>query len=782
MARKFPAEDPGLPDLTRESDTDQSAAKALRQLRLSYVLGLAAIAVLTVVSHGVLLLTVHQTASDATIINVAGRQRMLSQRITSLSLQFDAAAASEDRYRSAEIAERLESAFVLWRSSHEGLVQRDSALALSGTNTPEIVLAFSALDASRRAIEASIETILAANADVATGQVPDSIRMPLDSLTAAVESYLPQMNAIVGMYERESQRAVFRIELVAWAIALITLLVLTLEYFLVYEPALRRMRRQYRIIADQNLVIAHTENAIVLTDAERRITWANPGFTRITGYSLEEALNRSPGELLQCERTDPAVVQQIRERLNAEQIFKGEILNRTKHGTDYWLNLEIYPRHAENGELIGFVASEVDITEFRDAVQQAEAANRAKSEFLANMSHEIRTPMTAILGYSELILEQPQNPEDVEAHARTIHNNARHLLAIINDILDMSKIEVGQMKTEQIEVDPVQLIEEVASLTRPQAIDKGLEVSVHYPGEMPATIRSDPTRLRQILLNLVGNAIKFTDAGKISIETVCMREHGKMMFRVRDTGIGMTEAQCAKIARFEAFVQADSATTRRFGGTGLGLRISSRLAEMLGGGLTLKSTPGVGSEFTVTIATGPLGDVTFRDLASAEQELRALSQARGSTVSRLDTGPAECLEGARILLAEDGMDNQRLVRFHLTRAGGEVDIVDNGQLAVHHVEAASPDRRPQLVLMDMQMPVLDGYDATRKLRALGYTAPIIALTAHAMSGDRDRCLEAGCDDYLTKPIDRKLLIQTCARWLHANDRPKKDSRETHSVA
>ncbi|MCC5860543.1 MAG: response regulator [Gammaproteobacteria bacterium] len=763
--------DRGFLALTPERGTTETGTRALRQLRSSYLLGLVALALLTVISHGVLLFTVHQTASDATVINVAGRQRMLSQRVTSLSLQLSEAIAWEDRDRVAELRDRLESAFALWNSSHLALIERDAAAGLSGRNTAAIIGEFAILDSSYRSVQASIEHILTASADMAQAGVLESIRASIGVLTGEVEVYLPRMNAIVGLYERESQRAVFRIELVAWAIGLITLAVLTLEYYFVYEPSFRRMRRQYQVIEDQNTVIERTENAIVLTDAARKIIWVNPGFTRITGYSLQECQGRSPGELLQCDRTDPSVVQQMREKLKAEQYFKGEILNRSKDGTDYWLDLEIYPRHAANGDLIGFVASEVDITAFRDAVQRAEAASRAKSEFLANMSHEIRTPMTAILGFTDLILEKPDAAADTESHARTIQTHAKHLLAIINDILDMSKIEVGQMKTERVKTDPVQIVEEVASLMRPHALKKGLDFAVDYTGDIPALIHSDPTRLRQILLNLVGNAIKFTDSGRIRVEVTCLQEQQQMAFRISDTGIGMTEAQRARVARFEAFVQADSGTTRRFGGTGLGLRISSRLAELLGGSLTLDSAHGAGSEFSVTVATGALEGVAFRELSTADSALLAAQHSHRSATTLLVSDTARSLAGVRVLLAEDGVDNQRLVRFHLTKAGAEVAVAENGQLAVEHVLSAAPDQRPELVLMDMQMPVLDGYAATRRIRADGYTAPIIALTAHAMSGDRDRCLEAGCDDYLTKPIDKQLLVSTCARWLRSHETP-----------
>ncbi len=396
--------------------------------------------------------------------------------------------------------------------------------------------------------------------------------------------------------------------------------------------------------------------------------------------------------------------------------------------------------------------------QLRDAKATAEAANRSKSEFVANMSHEIRTPMTAILGFAEVLLEQArmadEPPEQLEA-AETIKRNGEYLLSIINDILDCSKIEAGKMTVELIPISVCKLITETMSLASVPAKAKRLPVEVEYEGPIPETIRSDPTRLRQILLNLLANAIKFTESGgvRLLVRLVADRAAPYMQFDVVDTGAGMKAEQVARL--FQPFTQAESSTTRIHGGTGLGLPISKQLAALLGGDVTLVETrPGGGTRFRVTVATGSLDGVKLIDDP----------QCGTTTTGRGDEQPGERsldLRGCRVLLAEDGPDNQRLLGHVLGRAGARVETADNGQTATAMALAAQTQGTPyHIILMDMQMPLMDGYQATRLLRQKGYTGPIIALTAHAMATDRQKCLEAGCDDYASKPINRQALIDT----------------------
>ncbi|MDY0170512.1 MAG: CHASE domain-containing protein [Thermoguttaceae bacterium] len=392
----------------------------------------------------------------------------------------------------------------------------------------------------------------------------------------------------------------------------------------------------------------------------------------------------------------------------------------------------------------------------------AETANRAKSEFLANMSHEIRTPMTAILGFADVLLEDTDlaaaPPERVEA-IRTIQRNGQYLLGLINDILDLSKIEAGKVEIECVTCSPAHVLGEVISLMRVRADEKKLPLTLECAGPIPESIQSDPLRLRQVLVNLVGNAIKFTETGSVRIVTRLVRQPGMpamLQIDVIDTGIGLSDGQAASL--FRPFSQADSSTTRRYGGTGLGLTISKRLAEAMGGGISVQSEFGKGSTFTMEVRTGSLENVRLLDW-------REEAAAPSSPASPTSDVAAVRLNG-RILLAEDGPDNQRLIAFVLNRAGAQVTVAENGQVACDEVLGACRRGEPfDLILMDMQMPVMDGYEAVRRLRAAGCTGPIVALTAHAMAGDDAKCLAAGCDAYLTKPINRATFLSAVAEQL-----------------
>lgn len=390
------------------------------------------------------------------------------------------------------------------------------------------------------------------------------------------------------------------------------------------------------------------------------------------------------------------------------------------------------------------------IKALREAKLRADEANRTKSEFLANTSHEIRTPLTAILGYAQLLADDDTATDydrERDHAARTILRNGQHLLQIINDILDLSKIESGHFRVNRVDFDPVPLIDEVAASFRPRVEAKGLGLTVSWDSKPPAQIGADPDRLRQILVNVIGNAVKFTSAGTVAVRARVSEDTARpttLTIEVEDTGIGMSDSEIERV--FLPFVQADASTTRRFGGTGLGLHISRRLTTLLGGELTVRSTKGVGSVFTLTIDATTCGRAAEADRPSEP----------ASAAERRDA-----LAGVRILIAEDGPDNQRLFRGVLARAGASVTVVENGHEAVQAYRA-----RPELfsmILMDMQMPVMDGYEATRTLRAVGCTLPIAALTANAMDRDRDRCIEAGCDEYAAKPISPAALIKLCRR-------------------
>ncbi|MBI3861168.1 MAG: response regulator [Planctomycetia bacterium] len=387
----------------------------------------------------------------------------------------------------------------------------------------------------------------------------------------------------------------------------------------------------------------------------------------------------------------------------------------------------------------------------------AEGANRSKSEFLANMSHEIRTPLSSILGYSDLIHEECALPL-VRERTNIIRRNGEHLLRIINDILDLSKIEADRINLERLPASPREIVEEAAAVILPTAISKNLAFSVNQAGPVPETICTDPTRLTQVLVNVLNNAVKFTEFGSVVLNWRLVEapaEEPRLLFEITDTGIGMTPSQLAGL--FQPFIQADNSTTRRFGGTGLGLTISRKLARLLGGDIVADSHSGAGTCFSITIATGPLEGV---------RRLEPAKNVETTAPVRKPAAPAPAGLTGRVLLAEDYPDNQMLLKHILTKQGLEVVIAGDGRTAVDLALSAASDGQPfDLILMDMQMPELDGYEATYSLRKVGYRGTVVALTANAMSHDREKCLAAGCDEYLSKPVVIRELAALLCKYL-----------------
>jgi signal transduction histidine kinase len=402
------------------------------------------------------------------------------------------------------------------------------------------------------------------------------------------------------------------------------------------------------------------------------------------------------------------------------------------------------------------------------AKRAADAANQAKSAFLANMSHEIRTPMTAILGYADLLLDPNQPVGDRARCVQVIRRNGEHLLGLINDVLDISKIEANKYSIEMIVTDVRQLLSDVVALTRVKAIQKGLNFKVIIDGPVPKQIRTDPMRFKQILINLVGNAVKFTGQGSIHVRVSCQDRlvSSTLHVDVLDSGIGMSQEQIGRL--FRPFTQADESTTRKFGGTGLGLVISRRFAQLLGGDITVQSELGVGSCFSIWVDTGSLEGIRMLP-ALEESDLVDTPATLAQQHSRFS---------GRVLVAEDGEDNQNLIMLLLRSVGVEVELAANGRVACEAATAQKFD----LILMDMQMPELDGYSATRKLREMNYKGPIVALTANAMADDRAKCIAAGCDDYLSKPIFTDRLVAILGQYLTPVEAPPSAALENPSGA
>ena len=391
---------------------------------------------------------------------------------------------------------------------------------------------------------------------------------------------------------------------------------------------------------------------------------------------------------------------------------------------------------------------QLEAEELKKSKQTADAANQAKSTFLANMSHEIRTPLTSIIGFAELAVDEDQTTEQRVEALQTIRQSGNHLLNLINDILDFSKIEAGEMDIEKNEIHPLELASEIESMVQGQAKKKGLDFTIQYNFPLPEKIISDPLRLKQILLNLCSNAIKFTDSGSIQLSLKYDEKTAALEFSVRDTGIGMTSEQVDNL--FKAFKQADTSISRRFGGTGLGLFLSKRLAELLGSTLEVESQSGEGSIFKLTLSNIHDGLKTLNLINSTEQIRQASpTQLTGAMLA------------GDVLVAEDNQVNQKLIKMYLESIGFTVTIVNNGAEAVN----AAQQRTYDIIYMDMQMPILSGIDAVRTLRNNNYHGPIIMLTANAASEDRKLCVDAGSDDYLTKPIFREKLYQVSKKYL-----------------
>jgi len=565
-----------------------------------------------------------------------------------------------------------------------------------------------------------------------------------------------------------------------------------------------------KLAARLQAILQHAGHAIISTDNEGIIQVFNPAAEAMLGYTADEVIGqRSPllfHDPQELRERAAALSQELGKPIESEaDLFWHLSTTRTqkewtyvrKDGTRLPVLLSLSPLTDSDGTLQGYMGVASDISEqkrveleIRRAKDELEQANKqlaqalehtrqlalaakqataAKSEFLANMSHEIRTPMTAILGYTDLLIEQDEVTGRPRCEAlQTIRRNGLHLLEIINDILDLSKIEAGRMELERVDVPLWSLLEDIRDLMRVRAEQKGIDLDIRALTPLPSQGNTDPVRLRQVLVNLVGNAIKFTEQGRVTVSMAYEDIDGRGILHiyVDDTGIGISPEEMNRL--FHPFSQADTSMTRRFGGTGLGLTISKRLVNLLGGEISVESKPGCGSRFTVTLDIGAAIPPEQRHVPCfvSPQPAAALDTASPPAMPLEEPQLQETAAG-RILLAEDGPDNQRLIGLVLRKANYEVTVAENGRIALEMFHQAAAAGNPfDLILMDMQMPEMDGYTATQLLRQEGCQVPIIALTAHAMTGDREKCLTAGCDDYLSKPINRQLLVATIQAILH----------------
>ncbi|MDH5564473.1 MAG: ATP-binding protein [Nitrospirota bacterium] len=507
---------------------------------------------------------------------------------------------------------------------------------------------------------------------------------------------------------------------------------------------------------------------LLVLDNKEQILLANHAFATILSTTPEALLGRRVKDFhwsgLERETLEPENYPWHVALMSGEAQKNQRIRLNISEDTRLTFMINCSPILGSGAKHVGVLVSFDDVTQLEEteiellkSKEEAEAANQAKSVFLANMSHEIRTPMNAILGFTELLKRDfGRDPLETRNHLEIIHSSGTHLLALINDILDLSKVESGRLDIERIPFSPYSVILEVVKVLGFQARKKGITLDLQVQGHVPETITSDPGKLRQIVTNLVGNAVKFTEHGSVTVTAYAKRvEQDDMQFHIdiTDTGVGMNDEALGRI--FQDFVQADASTTRKFGGTGLGLSISRKFARAMGGDITVDSQAGEGSCFHITLDAGRAGVVAW---ITPEQALTVVDSPM------LPASTNWVFPEAKILVVDDGPENRQFVRVVLEDYGLTIEEADNGLRAVEMAKVTHYD----LILMDVQMPKMDGLAATKELRRFGIETPIIALTANAMKGFEQELSQAGYTDHVAKPINVHFFLSTLASLLHAS--------------
>jgi len=523
-------------------------------------------------------------------------------------------------------------------------------------------------------------------------------------------------------------------------------------------------------LAVLSLVASKAKNPVSIMEPDGTISWVNEAFVQMTGYSPLEATGKRPDELLFGPSTEEAAVRQFQQALRNGHELTQEILLYRQDGRTFWAECNLIPVHDQNGQLTRWISIDMDITKHRQteealrrAKEQAEASSRLKSEFLANMSHEIRTPMNAIIGMTELALTTHLTPQQRE-YLETVQSSAESLLQLLNDILDLSKIEAGKLVIEQVDFNLAEVIRETLRALAVKAHEKGLELVAHVPMDLPQHLRGDPVRLRQILFNLVGNAVKFTERGEVVLdveEQWRSDEEVGLHFAVRDTGIGIPPEKLNRI--FEAFTQADSAITRRFGGTGLGLTITAELVRLMGGKIWVQSAVGKGSTFHFTLQL----------------------KLAPSPAPPADRPEVAQLEGRRVLVVDDNATNRRILDELLRHWKLQPTLADSARAALDELEEASRCDQPfDLVLLDAMMPEMDGFQLAETIRRRPNLkcGTVMMLSSADRPDSMARCRQMGITSYLVKPVTAASLLDAILAAIGAKATPTPPPPSTPSPA
>ena len=773
-----------------------------RSLTWRYVIALVLVASLSTAAWFSLQLVIRSQESTAAVVNISGRQRMLSQRTALFANQLVAARPGER----PSIRLRLREAADLMARSHQGLIHGDPALGLPATLSETARDMYFSPD---KALDSMVRDYLAAVHDLL--QQPDSQLTPdnpqLRYITVqASDRLLRALDTMVRHYQREGEQAIIGLQRAETAFWLVTLLLLGLEALLIFHPFIRHVRsvidrlqatghelRRHQsqlaeMIAERTrelgeseekfrLITTAAQDAMMMIDDQGRLTFWNPAATKVFGYTAEEVQGMEVHALL----APNGELEDARRGLTAfAGMGFGPVVGRTletlawrKDGEQFPIELSVSAVRLDGRwhaigivrDISGRKTAERELALYRehletlveqrtadlsDAKEAAEAASRAKTHFLANMSHELRTPMNAIMGLAGIALRQAIDPR-LRDQLGKIDRASQHLLGVINDILDLTKIEAGRLHPDCQPFALDALLDGLIGLVASRAADKGLELRLELePALAGQRFLGDPLRLEQVLINLLGNAIKFTEQGCVTLTVRAGPEADRLRFEVRDTGIGIAPAEARRL--FTAFEQADGSMTRKYGGTGLGLAISRRLVSLMGGEIDFESRPGEGSVFFFSLSlprAEPAPEEATPEEAAAAAEARLRQRA----------------PGRRLLLVEDEPINREVAGFLLGEFGFAVDFAADGEEAVALAAAGAYD----LILMDMQMPRMNGLDATRAIRRLPAYAgvPIIALTANAFVEDRENCLAAGMNDHLGKPLLPEQLVAALLHWLPA---------------